>query len=104
MNEVQKVIDRLVTAAESERLRASFIEDLEDEPFSRFDEWADSLREVADAISKARDAIEEWRDSESREEKAETKERALDAIEDLTNVWQSSPLDLSILVDWEAPE
>lgn len=109
VGETQKVIDRLTTAYDSGRLRRDLVEALEDEPFSRFDEWADSLREVADAIDHAKDAIVDWTDAEDREEKANFKDDALDALESLVQVWDASPLDLSklcddgLLADWELP-
>lgn len=97
----QAVIDRLTTARDSERLRSDLVDALQDEPFDRFTEWAESLTEVAEAIDTARDAIESWRDSESREDKAAAKEDALAALDTLLTAWDASPLDLATLTDYD---
>lgn len=86
-------IQRFTAAVESERLRSSFIETLEDEPFTRFTEWAESLTTVADAIDTARDAIEQWRDAEERDDKSAAKDDAIAALDDLVTAWNDSPLD-----------
>lgn len=93
----QDVIDKLAAAAESGRLRADFVELLNEVPFTSFDEWAESLRTVADNIDRARDAIEEWANCEDREERASAKDEAIGAIEDLVSDWNASPLNLAEL-------
>lgn len=97
----QRVIDRLTAAVESERLRASLIDDLDEAPFTELEEWAESLTTVAEHVSTVRDAIEAWQNEEDREAKADAKADALAAIEDLVASWQDSPLDLAHLEAWE---
>ena len=96
-------IDKLRAAADTGRLRATLAELLAEPPFDRFDEWADSLREIATAVDEARDAIETWADQEDRELKAECKDDALTAIESLVSLWDESPLDVDTLHDWTEP-
>lgn len=96
----QDILDRFASAVENERLRADFIETLEDEPFSKLEEWAQSLTEVYEARDAALEALESWRDAEGREEKAEAKEEALAALDSLVETWNDSPLDLRALKDW----
>lgn len=98
--ETQKIIDLFAAAVENERLRSNFIELLDELPFCRFEEWAESLTEVAEAISMARDALGEWQDAESREEKADAKESVLEALDAFITIWNDSPIDLSSLTDW----
>ncbi len=89
-NKTQTAMDRFAAAVENDKMQSRFMEDLDDEPFSQFDGWAESLTEVAEAIGAAKDAIEGWQFAEGRDEKADAKESALEA----------SPLDLSNLTDW----
>lgn len=97
-------LDRFAAAVESGRLRASFLVDLDDEPFSRFEEWSASLSTIAEAVATARDAIDEWVAVEDRESKADARDRALEALDELVTAWNDSPLDVSTLIDWTPPE
>lgn len=96
----QDQIDRFDAAASSERLRSDLVDALEDEPFSKFAEWAETLQAVADAIEQAKDALENWRDEDEKEAKADAREEAVEALAELVNTWNNAPLDLSKITDW----
>lgn len=96
-------LDRFVAAAESGRLRADLLDLLDEEPFSRFEEWAASLSSIAEAVDDVRAAVEEWRDAE-RDTRADARDDALGAIETLVAAWTDSPLDVDKLEDWEPPD
>jgi hypothetical protein len=104
MRTTTDAIDRFVTAVDSGRLRRDLIDLFDDEPFSRIEEWAESLTEIAEQIGTARDAIESWADEDDREMRTALRDDALDALEQLVTVWQASPLDVSSLHDYEPPE
>lgn len=97
-------IDRLVTAVEGGRLRSALLDLLDEEPFSRVQEWAESLAEIAEAIDNARDALEVWQNEEEREAKADARDGALDALQQVVDLWNASPLDVSKLEDWNPEE
>lgn len=97
---VQAIVDRFDNAVAEERLSVTFIKSLEDEPFCRFEEWAESLTSVAECIVDVCEMLGEWRDAEGREDKADAKEAALSSLESFVTAWNESPLDLSLLRDW----
>lgn len=99
--ETQKALDSFAVAAENDRMSKKFAEILEDEPFCRFEEWAESITEVAEIIGRAKDACQEWNESEDREEKAISKERALECLDELVQSWNASTLDLRDMRDWD---
>lgn len=99
-NSAQAALDKFATAVESGRLRSTLIELLDEEPFTRFEEWADSLTTIAENVGTARDAIDEWMNAEEREEKADARDRALEALDELVSACNNSPLDVTTLDDW----
>lgn len=96
----QDIIDRFAGAFANERLQRRFIEDLDQEPFTEIEQWAEELQNIAEHISEAKDALEEWADAEDREDKADAKERALNALDDLVTAWNGAALDVSALEAW----
>lgn len=96
-----KIIDKLQSAVNNERLRRDLLELLDEEPFTRLREWADSLTTIADAVDTVRDAIEAWAECEEREDRASLKDEALSSIEDMINEWNASPLDVGKLEDFD---
>jgi hypothetical protein len=97
----QKAIDKLERAFNSERLRGELVELLDEEPFTRLQEWAESMQTVAEHVVTVREAIQGWIDAEDRDDKAAFKQEALDAIELLTSEWNAHPLDLDSLEDFD---
>lgn len=103
-NDAQKALDRFAAAAENGKLQRSLKELLDDEPFSRFEEWAESLTAIFEAVEGARTALEEWEEAEDRDSKADAKERALEALDELVSACNDSPLEVTELSDWVMPE
>lgn len=104
LNDAQKALDKFAVAVDTDRLRREFIEILDEEPFSRFEEWAESLQDIASSVADARDRIDEWAEAEDRETKAEAKDGALEALDRLISACQDSPLEVTELADWVPPE
>lgn len=103
-NDAQKALDKFAAAAENGKLQRKFIELLDEEPFSRFEEWAESLTTIAEAVSGAKEALEEWDEAEDRDSKADAKERALEQLDELVSACNDSPLEVTELSDWIMPE
>ena len=93
--------NQIANAIDRGTMRAKFVELLDEEPFDQFAEWAESLTAIADAIATARDSIGFWIDAEGREEKGYAKDGALDACQELVDLWSNAPIDVSQLVEWE---
>lgn len=99
-NDTEKLLDKFAAGAEVGRLRAEWFDALDEEPWCRFQDYAESLTEVAEQVAEARDALEQWQFAEDREEKAEARDRACEALDSLVAVFNASPLDLANMADW----
>lgn len=80
------IIEKLRYMADSDRLRKSASDLLEELDADGVRTLAEALDNLASKIDAAKGYVEEWACAEDREERMDARERAIESIEELCNV------------------